>query len=57
MSIFDDNRPAEKVAGAVREFQNNMARALAYELCSVVVLCVLRCAHKPEREDENCVGD
>lgn len=57
MSIFDDNSPAEKVAGAVREFQNNMARALAYELCSVAVLCVLRCAHKPGREDENCVGD
>lgn len=56
MSIFDKTEHDEKTAELIEGIRSYASVCLVYELYKTAVL-VLGSIHKPEREDENCVGD
>lgn len=56
MSIFGKTQHNDEVTKLIEDIRAYASVCLAYELYKTAVL-VLGSIHKPEREDENCVGD
>ena len=56
MSIFDKTEHDDEIIKLIEYIQVYTSVCLAYGLYKTAVL-VLGSIHKPEREDENCVGD
>ena len=56
MSIFDKTEHDDEVTKVIEDIQTYASVCLVYELYKTAIL-VLGSIYKPEREDENCVGD
>ena len=56
MSIFDKTEHDEDIANLIEDIRKYEALCFALELYKITALILDSC-HKPEREDENCVGD
>lgn len=56
MSIFGKTEHDDEVTKVIEDIRVYTSVCLAYELYKTAVL-VLGSIHKPEREDENCVGN
>lgn len=54
--IFDKAEHDDEVTKVIEDIRAYASVCLVYELYKTAVL-VLNSCHKPEREDENCVGD
>lgn len=56
IEYFDKTEHDDEVAKVIKDIQVYASVCLLYKLYKTAVL-VLGSIHKPEREDENCVGD
>lgn len=56
MSIFDKTEHDDEIANLIEDIRKYQALCFALELYKITAL-ILGSARKPEREDENCVGD